>query len=488
MAVDRASRTLLPFSMPDPVIDVRGLSKAFRRYAHPVDILREFLWGGRKTYGEDFWALRDITFSVARGDVMGVVGRNGAGKSTMLKILAGTLDKTSGEVNIRGRVSAILELGSGFNPHYTGRENIYTGGMVLGMSRAEVDDRLDWIIDFSELRAVIDQPFRTYSSGMQARLTFATAVSVDPDVFIVDEALAAGDAVFVSKCMSRIRQICSSGSTVLFVSHSSHAVAQLCDRAIWMEDGRIRMIGSALDVVRAYDYSVHEAISQYQGSVEEIHEEPVAPADDDRHVDAADARGAAGDVPTVGFGFAVESATPPRTVFRRGPVEIVSVEFLDSDGVPSAVFRIWEVMRIRVVYRCVGGPPSDTLGLAVGFYRESDMSPICQFSTARVTRDADVASYDGAPFRLHAGASGCIEATMSPIQLADGVYLVSVGLLPNRPDVVEFYEFRHLFYRISIVRDGYPLIGLSFYPMVTWTHHRHLASAVPVEQLEPTRE
>jgi ABC-type polysaccharide/polyol phosphate transport system ATPase subunit len=442
----------LPVTEHDPLaIQVRGLSKAYRLYRRPSDVLKELVFAGRRSYGEDFWALKDVSFEVARGEVVGVVGPNGAGKSTLLRILAGTLDRTSGDVRITGRISAILELGTGFNPHYTGRENVYMGGMVLGMSRAEVDRRLDWIIDFSELAAVIDQPFRTYSSGMQARLTFATAVSVDPDVFIVDEALAAGDAYFVSKCMARMREICRSGSTVVFVSHSSHAVAQLCDRAIWIDGGAIRMVDTALEVVRAYDYSVHAAINQNQGAVEAV---PLTTLDPGLP--------AAGD--------AAPSGPSRRTVFRRGPVEIDRVEFLDERGAPQSVFRFWTTMSVRVWYRCNGPVPDETLGLAIGFHREHDLVPVSQFSTSRVTRDAELAEYDAVPFRRRPAAAGYIEARIAPVQFADGTYLVSVGLLPNKPDSTEFYEFHYFLYRIAIVRDGYSLSGLAFYPMVSWTH------------------
>ncbi len=236
--------------MTQPAIDISGLTKVFRVYNRPKDMLLEVLTG--KPRYRSFTALDNVNLSIDKGSVVGILGKNGAGKSTLLKIVAGTLASTSGDVMVNGRISAILELGTGFNPNFTGRDNIYMGGLCLGLSRKEIEKREADIIAFSELGEFIDQPFRTYSSGMQARLTFSVAVCVNPDILIVDEALSVGDARFQRKCFRKFEEFREAGCTILFVTHQTGIAEAICDRAVYMAQGKIVMDGPPKEVVAQY--------------------------------------------------------------------------------------------------------------------------------------------------------------------------------------------------------------------------------------------
>ncbi len=234
------------------MISIQNVSKLYRIYENPSGRLKEILLRGRRKYHRDFWALEDVSLEVATGEVVGIIGRNGAGKSTLLQIVSGILAPTSGDVRVEGRVTALLELGSGFNHEYSGRENILLSGQILGFSEAEMKRRLDAILKFAELEAFVDQPVKTYSTGMMMRLAFASAIHVDPDVLILDEALSVGDVYFQRKSFDRIEHFRRSGKTVLFVSHDPQIVQRLCTRALWVEEGKTAMVGRARDVVTAY--------------------------------------------------------------------------------------------------------------------------------------------------------------------------------------------------------------------------------------------
>lgn len=419
-------------SQNNSVITIKNLSKVFAVYQHPFDLLKEVLF--HKNYHNDFKALDKVSFDIKKGEVVGIIGRNGSGKSTLLKIITGILDKTSGEIKVKGKISAILELGLGFNPEYTGRENIYNGGMVLGMSRQEIDKKMSSIIEFSELEEFIDRPFKTYSSGMQARLTFSVATAVDPEILIIDEALATGDMIFVSKCLERITQMCRSGATVLFVSHSLHLVQKLCQRAIYLEKGKMIMDGPAFDVCQAYDRDMMYEISQRlkKTNRKEKKEE---------------------------LG---------QRIWKNGPVDITGVQVIDKTDKENYSIYQNDRMTIRITYKTE--KPLKDVGAWVLFTRSDGV-----YAT----------SYLSSEFNQNLGEfknNGAVEITWDPIYLSEGDFLITCGFYPKSkskiPSMIRTnaYIIHDKCYKLHITRRGWPLQTVYDQP-VKISHKAHETSA-----------
>ncbi|MGG3309169.1 ABC transporter ATP-binding protein [Paenibacillus lautus] len=233
-------------------IEVNDVSKSFSMYEKPIDRLKQF-FNRNKTYDNHFWALKNVDFQVAKGSTVGIIGKNGSGKSTLLQLIVGTMSPTGGDISVNGRISALLELGSGFNPEFTGRENVYLNGAIMGLSEDEIKDRFPLIEKFADIGDFIDQPVKSYSSGMFVRLAFACAVNVDPDILIVDEALSVGDMQFQLKCIEKMKRFKEEGKTILFVSHDTYSIRNFCDEVIWIMNGEIHMRGDVNGVTRIYE-------------------------------------------------------------------------------------------------------------------------------------------------------------------------------------------------------------------------------------------
>jgi len=294
----------------DAVIVENG-SKNYRIYAKPADRLKELIFRGRK-FHEDFWALRNVSFRVPKGSTFGVVGENGSGKSTLLQMIAGTLQPTEGKITLNGRVAALLELGAGFNPEFTGKENVVLNAAIMGLTEEETVRRLPEIERFAEIGNFIDQPVKTYSSGMYVRLAFSVAIHVDPEILLVDEALSVGDVYFQQRCMRRIRQMKQDGKTILFVSHDVTAVKNLCDAAVWLEHGELKGIGEPDAVVGKYLAAMTMRRDPYANE------------------------GMRSSATTVANGDRLVVRTLPNVDHRWGNrhAEIIGIQILDARGIP----------------------------------------------------------------------------------------------------------------------------------------------------------
>nr|WP_312196777.1 ABC transporter ATP-binding protein [Brucella anthropi] len=345
-------------SSEDISIRVENLGKRYEIYSSPRERLKQFvlpplqriLGVDAPTHYKEHWALRDINFDVKKGEAFGIVGRNGSGKSTLLQIITGTLAPTIGSVTTRGRIAALLELGSGFNPEFSGRENVYLNAMLLGMTREQVDERFDRIAAFADIGDYLEQPVKTYSSGMLVRLAFAVQVQIDPDILIVDEALAVGDALFQKRCFSRIEQLLSDGVTLLFVSHDQESVRTLTHRAILLKSGEEVLTGSSSEVLLSYRKLLHEEESAYFSSLAQQNIHALEPPK------TSATESTVSDKPTL----------PGRSdslSFGDGGIEVTDVKTFDVNGEPCAVFYPGDPLRIRV--RCKSTIETDHINVSI---------------------------------------------------------------------------------------------------------------------------
>ncbi|NOT85877.1 MAG: ABC transporter ATP-binding protein [Methylococcaceae bacterium] len=326
----------------DIAIRVEGLSKCYQIYDKPHQRLLQGFLGSKKQYYKEFWALKDVSFEIKKGETVGIIGRNGSGKSTLLQIICGTLTPTSGTVETYGRIAALLELGSGFNPEFTGRENVYMNAAVLGLTQDEIDARYDDILVFADIGDFIEQPVKTYSSGMMVRLAFAVIAHVDADILVIDEALAVGDAFFTQKCMRFLRNFMKKG-TVLFVSHDTSSIKNLCNHAVWIEKGNVLQEGNPKEVCELYLQAFYEAQQGSSSStkLKEIKNQDASKSLKDQRLEFINASNLRNDLQI--FEFNSDSAS-----FGKGGAQITGVEFLDKDESPLAWVVGSELVTLRI--------------------------------------------------------------------------------------------------------------------------------------------
>ena len=412
-----------------PAIELAGVTKVYRRYdrRHFSTLKSALLQRGLARDlrpDETFTALADVSFSVPEGSTVGVIGRNGSGKSTALKLVAGITKPTSGTVSVRGRVSALIELGAGFHPEISGRENVYINGIMLGLTKREVEERFDAIVEFAELRDFIEEPVKTYSSGMYMRLGFSVAIHVDPDVLLVDEVLAVGDEAFTHKCLDKFAEFKRRGRTTLLVTHTLSLVERFCDEAIWLDAGRKRAEGLPKRVVDTYHADVQKQEERFLAAADSTAgHEPPAP-----------------EPPRVpGAGEPAETSRSAEGRWGSGPVQIVDVAILNRDGQPIHVCQSGDPLTVRIAVRT----PKPVEDFAFGIAISGADGQLVYGTNTEIERHEAVSLSGDAEVRVEIDA----------IDLVEGTYKLDVAVHTRDGAPYDYHRLLHTFRVKSGVKD-----------------------------------
>lgn len=410
--------------MSEYAIEINNISKVYKLYNRPADRVKEAFHILGKNDVKTYSALTNVSFKVKKGETVGIIGVNGAGKSTLLKIITGVLNPTSGDIIVCGKVSALLELGAGFNNEYSGVDNIYLNGRMMGYSRKEMDERLQKIIDFADIGEFINQPVKTYSSGMFARLAFAVAINVEPDILIVDEALSVGDIFFQNKCFRKFDELKRKGVTILFVSHDIGSVRQMCSRAIWLDKGNVKMYGEASLVCDMYMDEKRKAASYVSGHTH-----------DDTKTDIyIEKLTEARDYPKISYIY---------DQFKNESVAIRSIFFEDNSH--EAVNRLYvdKLYRTHVVVECL----KDVQNLIIGFVLETNKGlPLY-----------DINNYINQKEVITAKKGETIEIIYEYAlpRIMNGLYLVGAAVASGTQSKHEMLTWLHGIMEIEVVNQGY---------------------------------
>lgn len=434
----------------DVVIQAAGVGKCYQIYEKPAHRLLQGLVGDGRRFYREFWALRHVGFEVRRGETLGIVGRNGSGKSTLLQLIAGTLTPTTGEIQVRGRVAALLELGSGFNSEFTGRENVYLNASILGLSKDQIDERYDAIAEFAAIGDFIDQPIRNYSSGMIMRLAFSVVAHVDADILIIDEALSVGDAFFTQKCMRFLREFKERG-TLLFVSHDGASVTGLCDRAIWLDQGSMRQEGEPKAVMNAY---LEAFIADREGRTgsagnSDLTSSEVLSRVRDKRLDLLNRSTLRNDIEVVEF--------TPSKGFGEGNAKITDVALCGTDGKLLPTIIGGEIVSLEIT----SVVNEDVDNMIVGFYFKDKLGQLLFGDNTEVARQ-------GSPLALRAGERFSARFVFEMPRLQQGDYFITAGVASGTQQEHVIQHWLHEALALKSLGRALPvgIIGLPMHEIV----------------------